>query len=52
MPHSYVSNLVHYVFSTKERFPSIDRELEIRLWPYVGGIARENESAHLRNVSI
>src|SRR5437588_12080900 len=42
MPHSYVSNLVHYIFSTKERFPFIDRELESRLWPYLGGIAREN----------
>ena len=42
MPHSYVSNMVHYIFSTKERFPFIDQELEARLWPYIGGIAREN----------
>jgi putative transposase len=42
MPHSYVSNLVHYVFSTQERFPFIDPDLEFRLWPYTGGIAREN----------
>ena len=42
MSHSYVSNLVHYIFSTKERFPFIDQELESRLWPYMGGIAREN----------
>src|SRR5437588_11749187 len=42
MPHSYVSNLVHYIFSTKERFPFRDRELESRLWQYLGGIAREN----------
>ena len=42
MPHSYVSNLVHYIFSTKERFPLIDSELESRLWPYMGGIARDN----------
>ena|SRR2546423_11284735 len=42
MPHSYVSNFVHYIFSTKERFPFIDNELESRLWPYMGGIAREN----------
>ncbi len=40
--HSYVSNLVHYIFSTKDRFPFIDQELESRLWPYMGGIAREN----------
>ena len=42
MPHSYVSNLVHYIFRTKGRFPFIDGELESRLWPYIGGIAREN----------
>ena len=43
MPHSYVSNLMHCVFSTKERFPLITPELESRLWPYLGGIARENK---------
>lgn len=42
MPHSYVSNLMHCTFGTKERFPFIDPELEARLWPYLGGIAREN----------
>ena len=42
MPHSYVSNLMHCTFSTKERYPMIDPELEKRLWPYLGGIAREN----------
>src|SRR3989442_7573496 len=43
MPHSYVSNLMHCVFSTKERLPLITPELEARLWPYMGGIARENK---------
>ena len=43
MPHSYVSNLMHCVFSTKERLPFITPELESRLWPYIGGIARENK---------
>ena len=43
MSHSYVSNFVHYIFSTKERRPTIDPELESRLWPYVGGIARQND---------
>src|SRR5436309_13022080 len=42
MPHSYVSNLMHCVFSTKERFPFMTPELESRLWPYLGGIAREH----------
>lgn len=42
MPHSYVINLMHCVFSTKERYPFINEELEQRLWPYLGGISREN----------
>jgi putative transposase len=42
MSHSYVSNLMHCTFSTKERYPFIDSELESRLWPYLGGIARDN----------
>ena len=43
MSHSYVSQLMHCVFSTKERLPLITPELEPRLWPYLGGIARENK---------
>ena len=42
MSHSYVSNLMHCTFSTKGRYPCIDSDLESRLWPYLGGIAREN----------
>ena len=42
MPHSHVINLMHCTFSTKERLPFIDSELEARLWPYMGGIARDN----------
>ena len=42
MSHSYVSNLMHCTFSTKGRQPFIDSDLESRLWPYIGGIAREN----------
>jgi REP element-mobilizing transposase RayT len=33
---------MHCVFSTKERRPLIKPELQARLWPYLGGIAREN----------
>jgi REP element-mobilizing transposase RayT len=43
MPHSYVSALFHCVFSTKERQRTINEELQQRLWPYMGGIARENK---------
>ena len=31
------------MFSTKERRPLIPPELQERLWPYLGGIARQNE---------
>lgn len=40
--HSFVSCLMHCVFATKERRPLIKPELQARLWPYLGGIAREN----------
>jgi putative transposase len=40
--HSFVSCLIHYVWSTKERRPLIQADLQRRLWPYLGGIAREN----------
>ena len=40
---SYVSSYFHCVFSTKDRRPLITEELRERLWPYLGGIARENK---------
>jgi len=42
MAHSFVACYVHYIFSTKERRRIITPELTERLWPYIGGIAREN----------
>ena len=39
---SYVSSYFHCVFSTKERRPLITPELRERLWPFMGGIARQN----------
>jgi putative transposase len=42
MAHSYVSSLYHCVFSTKERRKTITDDLPKHLWPYMGGIAREN----------
>ncbi len=41
--HSFVSCLMHIVFSTKNRRPLITSEIQKRLWPYLGGIARENK---------
>lgn len=43
MSHSFVSQLIHCVFSTKERRTMITPELQTRLFPYFGGIARENK---------
>jgi putative transposase len=42
MPHSYVSCLMHCVFSTRQRQKTISTDLQQRLWPFIGGIAREN----------
>jgi len=33
---------MHCVFATKQRRPLIGAELQARLWPYLGGIARES----------
>lgn len=41
MPHSFVSILIHAVFSTKDRQPTLNPELSRRLFPYMGGIIRE-----------
>src|SRR6266700_1445208 len=40
---SYVSSYYHCVFSTKERRPLIPPDLRARLWPFLGGIARQNQ---------
>ena len=40
---SYVSSYFHCVFSTKERRPLITPPLRERLWPFLGGIARQNK---------
>jgi putative transposase len=40
---SYISAYFHCVFSTKERRPLITPSLRERLWPFLGGIARQNK---------
>jgi REP element-mobilizing transposase RayT len=40
---SYISSYHHCIFSTKERRPAITPALQERLWPYLGGIAREHK---------
>ncbi len=41
--HSFTSCLMHCVWATKGRRPLIKPELQSRLWPYLGGIVRENK---------
>jgi REP element-mobilizing transposase RayT len=40
---------MHCVFSTKERRPLLTPGISERLWPYLGGIAREN---HMKALAI
>lgn len=42
MSHTYVSDLVHCVFSTKNRCNMIAPEVQHDLWAFLGGIARKN----------
>jgi REP element-mobilizing transposase RayT len=41
--HSFNSVLIHCVWSTKARESLLTADLQDRLWPYLGGIARENK---------
>jgi putative transposase len=43
MAHTFASSLFHCTFSTKGRRQLITSELQERLWPFMGGIARENK---------
>lgn len=40
MSHSYVKNILHVIFSTKERQRLISRDLQARLWLYIAGICK------------
>src|ERR1700686_954646 len=40
--HSFTISLHHCVFGTKGREPLLTPAIRERLWPYLGGIAREN----------
>ena len=40
MAHTYASNFIHCIFSTKERKPLIAVDREADLYAYIGGIAR------------
>jgi putative transposase len=40
MAHTYASNFIHCIFSTKERRPLIAADRKTDLYAYIGGIAR------------
>jgi putative transposase len=42
MAHTYVSELIHCVFSTNQRRNLIPAEVQPQLWSFLGGIARKN----------
>jgi putative transposase len=43
MGHTYTSQLLHCVFSTKNRVPLLNKDIRPRLHAYIGGIAREHD---------
>lgn len=43
MANTFSNLFYHIVFSTKGRKNLIDRNIEDRLWAYIGGIARKHE---------
>lgn len=47
--HSFVSCLIHAVWSTKERRPWIATDMQDRLHPFLGGIARHNKMKLLKS---
>ncbi len=42
MPHSYISNFTHIVFSTKNRETYLTSVIRERLWKVMGGIMKNN----------
>ncbi len=48
MANTFSSLFYHFVFSTKNRKRFIHRDIESRLWSYVGGIARKRNSTAIQ----
>ena len=42
MANTYTSLHYHIIFSTKNREPWLNKEIETKVWSYLGGIARQN----------
>jgi putative transposase len=42
MSHTYAQNVIHVVFSTKDRRKTISKESQSRMWAYVAGICKNH----------
>lgn len=42
MANTYTSLHYHFIFSTKNRQPWISKDIENRVWSFIGGIARKH----------
>jgi putative transposase len=42
MSHTYAQNVVHVVFSTKNRCKTMSKEFQPRMWAYVAGICKNH----------
>jgi putative transposase len=42
MSHTYAQNVIHAVFSTKDRRKTISKESQSRMWAYVAGICKNH----------
>jgi putative transposase len=43
LSHTYVQNLIHIVFSTKERRKMIPSDMKERFWSYIAGICKHEK---------
>jgi REP element-mobilizing transposase RayT len=48
VPQSFSKVYVHITFSTKSRYPFIDKNIENELWAYIGGICKNLECNPIR----
>jgi putative transposase len=42
MPHTYAQNILHIIFSTKDRRKSIPKDFQPTLWAYIAGICKNH----------
>ncbi|MGO9589229.1 MAG: IS200/IS605 family transposase [Candidatus Acidiferrales bacterium] len=42
MPHTYAQNVIHVVFSTKDRRKTILKQFRPQMWAYIAGICKQH----------